>query len=213
MLVSGIQHSDSGIYIYTHIYISVLFQILSLIGCYKLCSSLCYIVSPCWLWVCVSAHRPSHSVLTLCNPNGCSPLGTALCSWNSPGKNTGLGSHSLFQRIFPTQVSCIASRFFAIWATREAPILYIAVWICFTVIKDINMEQRIFFSWISLDRKITILTARVGLVVFLGILCGEQELWLHFACQAINYQDQKLCCGPFFFHNKNCKLLIIASSF
>ena len=28
-----------------------------------------------------------------------------LCSWNSPGKNTGVSSHSLFQGIFPTQGS------------------------------------------------------------------------------------------------------------
>ena len=26
-----------------------------------------------------------------------------LCPWNSPGKNTGVGSHSLLQGIFPTQ--------------------------------------------------------------------------------------------------------------
>ena len=39
-----------------------------------------------------------------------------LCPWNSPGKNTGVGSHSLLQGIFPTWdrmcVSCIAGRFF-----------------------------------------------------------------------------------------------------
>ena len=28
-----------------------------------------------------------------------------LCLWNSPGKNTGMGHHSLFQGIFPTQGS------------------------------------------------------------------------------------------------------------
>ena len=28
-----------------------------------------------------------------------------LCPWDSPGKNTGVGSHSLLQRIFPTQGS------------------------------------------------------------------------------------------------------------
>ena len=28
-----------------------------------------------------------------------------LCLWDSPGKNTGEGSHSLLQRIFPTQGS------------------------------------------------------------------------------------------------------------
>ena len=44
--------------------------------------------------------------------------------WNSPGQNTGVGSHSLLQGIFPTQgwtqVSHIASKFFTSWATREA---------------------------------------------------------------------------------------------
>ena len=46
-----------------------------------------------------------------------------LCLWNSPGKNTGVGSHSFLQGIFPTrdgtQVSCIAGRFFTVWASRE----------------------------------------------------------------------------------------------
>ena len=41
----------------------------------------------------------------------------------SPGKNTGVESHSLFQEIFPTQeltqVSCTADRFFTIWDPRE----------------------------------------------------------------------------------------------
>ena len=32
--------------------------------------------------------------------------------WNSPGQNTGVGRLSLLQEIFPTQVSCIAGRFF-----------------------------------------------------------------------------------------------------
>ena len=40
--------------------------------------------------------------------------------WNSPGQNTGVGSCSLFQGIFSTQVSCIAGGFFTNWATREA---------------------------------------------------------------------------------------------
>ena len=34
------------------------------------------------------------------------------CPWNSPGQNTEVGSLSLLQGIFPTQVSCIAGRFF-----------------------------------------------------------------------------------------------------
>ena len=38
----------------------------------------------------------------LCNLMGCSsPM--LLCPWDFPGKNTGVGSHSLLQEIFPTQ--------------------------------------------------------------------------------------------------------------
>ena len=41
-----------------------------------------------------------------------------LCPWNSPGNNTGVGSHFLLQRIFPTQESnlvfCTAGRFFTV---------------------------------------------------------------------------------------------------
>ena len=44
--------------------------------------------------------------------------------WNSPGQNTGVGSHSLLQGTFLTQestrVSCIAGGFFTSWATRGA---------------------------------------------------------------------------------------------
>ena len=49
--------------------------------------------------------------------------------WNSPGQNTGVGSPSLLQGIFPnpgieprsrTQVSCNTGRFFTSWTTRKA---------------------------------------------------------------------------------------------
>ena len=40
--------------------------------------------------------------LTLCDPIDCSLPGL-LCPWDSPGKNTGVGSHSPPQEIFPTQ--------------------------------------------------------------------------------------------------------------
>ena len=43
--------------------------------------------------------------------------------WNSPGQNTGVGSYSLLQGIFPprdpTQDSGITGRFFTSWATKE----------------------------------------------------------------------------------------------
>ena len=68
----------------------------------------------------------TQSCQTLCDPMQPTRL---LCPWNSPGKNTGVGCHSLLQGIFPTQglnlgflhctwVSHIAGRFFTTW---EAP--------------------------------------------------------------------------------------------
>ena len=42
----------------------------------------------------------AQSCPTLCDPMDYSLL---LCRWDSPGKNTGVGSHSLLQGIFPTQ--------------------------------------------------------------------------------------------------------------
>ena len=52
------------------------------------------------------------------------PPARLLCLWNSPGKNTGVGSHSLLHGIFQTQGSnpglLIAGGFFTIWATKEA---------------------------------------------------------------------------------------------
>ena len=56
----------------------------------------------------VKCERVSHSVeLTLCNslqPHGLEPT-RLLCPWNSPGKNTGVGCHSLPQGIFPKERS------------------------------------------------------------------------------------------------------------
>ena len=69
------------------------------------------------------AEKVSHSVVTdSLRPNGPQPT-RLLCPWDSPGKNTGAGSHSLLQGMFPTQdqtwVSCIEGGFFTVWTTRE----------------------------------------------------------------------------------------------
>ena len=49
----------------------------------------------------------SHSVMSnSLRPNG------LYSPWNSPGQNTGVGSFSLLQGIFPTQVSHTAGGFF-----------------------------------------------------------------------------------------------------
>ena len=56
---------------------------------------------------------------TLYDPMDCSPPGFSVHE-DSPGKNTGVGCHALLQGIFLTQdwtrVSCIAGRFFTVWA-------------------------------------------------------------------------------------------------
>ena len=46
----------------------------------------------------------ARSCPTLCYPMDHSPT-KLLCPWDSPGKNTKLGSHALLQGIFPTQGS------------------------------------------------------------------------------------------------------------
>ena len=62
---------------------------------------------------CVSRSVVSDSL----RPHGLWPT-RLLCPWNSPGRNTGVGSHSLLQDVFQprnqTRVSCIVGRFFTI---------------------------------------------------------------------------------------------------
>ena len=53
-------------------------------------------------YTCVLSAKSLQLCLTLCNSMDCSLPGS-LCPWNSPGKNTGVGCHSLLQGIFPTQ--------------------------------------------------------------------------------------------------------------
>ena len=52
------------------------------------------------LSLCTGAHSLP-SCLTLCNPTACSP--PSYMSMSSPGKNTGVGCHSLLQGVFLTQ--------------------------------------------------------------------------------------------------------------
>ena len=46
----------------------------------------------------------AQSCLTFCHPIDCSPPGSSIHG-DSPGKNTGVGCHALFQGIFPSQGS------------------------------------------------------------------------------------------------------------
>ena len=70
----------------------------------------------------------SHSVVSdSLGPYGLLPT-RLLCPWTPPGKNTRVGCHSLLQENSRpwdwTWVSCIASGFFTVWATREAVIFF-----------------------------------------------------------------------------------------
>ena len=61
---------------------------------YRLTETLKY-----WLPVCVFNRSVVSNSL---RPHGLQPA-KLLCPWDSPGKNTGVGSHFLLQGIFPTQ--------------------------------------------------------------------------------------------------------------
>ena len=69
---------------------------------------------------CVSRSAVSDSL----GPYGLWPT-RPLCPWVPPGKNTEVGYHSLSKgSCWPrdrTQVSCIAGRFFTVWATKSSP--------------------------------------------------------------------------------------------
>ena len=82
-----------------------------------------------------------------------------LCPWNSPGKNTEVGYHSLLQGSSQprdqAQVSWRAGRFFTIWATREA-----GTYTCISFLLD--------FLWSSAGQESTCSVGELGLIPGLG---------------------------------------------
>ena len=60
-----------------------------------------WVLSPSGLGV-LTGMKFAQSCLTLCNPMDCSLPGSTVHG-DSPGQNTGVGSSSLLQGIFPTQ--------------------------------------------------------------------------------------------------------------
>ena len=58
----------------------------------------------CVSYLCVRACSTSSVMSNSLKPYGLQPT-RLLCPWNSPGKDTRVGSHSLLQGIFPTQGS------------------------------------------------------------------------------------------------------------
>ena len=74
--------------------------------------------------ICLEAESVSHSVVSDSATHGVQST-RLLCPWNSLGKNTGVGCHSLLQGIFPIQGSnpslLNCKQVLYHWATREAP--------------------------------------------------------------------------------------------
>jgi len=72
-----------------------------------------------YYWLCVRA-KSFQSCVTLCKPMDGSPPGSSL--WDSPGKNTTVGSHFLLQGIFPTQGSNPHLLCLLHWQTGSLPL-------------------------------------------------------------------------------------------
>ena len=98
---------------------------------------------------CCAVCLVAQSCPTLCNLMDSSLPGFSVYG-DSPGKNIGVCCHALLQGIFPAQISCIAGRFFTMWASRKTLTI---------VISDNFLKVNIFplysVAKIFDDRKIT----------------------------------------------------------
>ena len=97
-----------------HIYVHIACMYISMSILYNLIKLL-YVLSPYKVtpssYITIESESISHLVVSNSLPPQSPP------SWDSPGKNTGMGFHALLQGIFLT--CCIAGRFFTVRATRE----------------------------------------------------------------------------------------------
>ena len=98
VLVSGVQQSDLVLCMHIYICIRILFRFFSF-GCYIEYNFLCCTVGPCYLSILYIVVCIVKVVSDSLRPH------RLYSPWNSPGQNTGVGSCSLLQRIFPTQGS------------------------------------------------------------------------------------------------------------
>ena len=83
------------------------------------------------------------SCVQLCHPTGS-------CPWNSPGKNTRLGSHSLLQRIFLTQGSnsCLLH-----WQVDSLPLSHLgSLFILTAACKLLSQNQSLIKSYQTMKR-------------------------------------------------------------
>ena len=107
----------------------------------------------------------TQSCLTLCNPMDCSLPGSS--PWNSPGKNTGVGCHSLLQGIFLA------------WGLNPSLLHYRQTFYCLshqgsplyqTIVCKFEQNRKgsnlsSFLYWITVDQFITIWLFKYGIDV------------------------------------------------
>ena len=139
----------------------------------------------------------SHSVMSeSLQPHGLQP-GWFFCSWDSAGMNTGGGSHSLLQRIFPTQGSNLGipycKQILYHLSHQGSPIQSMCVLCSVTLVTSDSLSPhglqptQLFCPWDSPGRN-----TRVGCHSFL------QEI---FSTQGLNPRLLCLCmAGRFFTH-------------
>ena len=135
----------------------------------------------------------AQSCLTLCDPMDCSPPCSSVHG-DSSGKNIGVDCHTLLQGIFPTQnltqVSCIAGRFFTIWATRgdyqhtsirkEPGYTTLRLWIP-AFIYDIESSYLNRDSFIMISRMLFILSVIPNIFNFQNVEeCYERNKYVSF---------------------------------
>ena len=109
-------------------------------NCYSLLQSDSVLVQ--YFLVSLSLCVRAQLCLTLCNPMGVQPS-RLLCSWDFPGKNTGVGCHFLLQGIFLTQgsnprffVSCVGTHHLGISVFWYKFCLFLPKsWLLFSVLK------------------------------------------------------------------------------
>ena len=137
VLITLVHKSDCSVYIYMHthipfIYILFHYGLSQDMKCNPLlCSRTLLFMHPLCK-ACSVLGLVAPTCLTLCDHVNCSPPGSSVHG-DSPGENAGVDCHALLQGIFPTQgsnpVSCIASRLFTIWATRQAHTYWYMIYI------------------------------------------------------------------------------------
>ena len=137
------------------------------------------------------------SCLTLCDPMDCNPPGSSV--HGSPGKNTGVGSHSLLQGIFPTQGSNLCLLRLLHWqggslplAPPEQPKVKVLVACCFCLV--IQSYPMLWMPW----------TIAAKLLCPWNSLGKNTELGSHFLLQGIfltqGLNGDLLHCRQIFYH-------------